>query len=397
MIQKLRMKFIALSIGIVAAVVFVIIFGINLLNYTRVTNRADNILEVLAENDGYFPELLQHMSPEVRYTTRFFSVTTDISGNPVKVDTVNIASKTRKEVLEYYKKVLKGNKNKGFIDNYRYKVEETPTGALLVFIDCSQDLEIYNSFLKASVIISTAGIGTIFAIIVLLSKRMIAPVAESYEKQKQFITDAGHELKTPLTIINTNTDVLEMEHGESEWTKNIHSQVSRLSELVTGLISLSRMDEEHTDIINNEFSISETARETVDSFRAVAEVGGKKMVTSIEEDIIFHGDEKSITQLFSIIIDNSIKYSPADTDINFSMKRESRRIVIELKNISSDIKKGDLSYVFERFYRGDKSRSSETSGYGIGLSLARAIVLKHKGEINAISPDGKEFIIRIVL
>lgn len=395
MIQKLRMKFIALSIGIVAAVVFTIIFGINFLNYSRVVNRADNILEILAENDGYFPELLQHMSPETRYTTRFFSVTTDINGNPVKVDTVNIASRTKTEVIGYSKRVLKENKSKGFIDNYRYKVVETPTGTLTVFIDCTQDLDIYNSFLKASIIISATGVAAIFAIIVLLSKRMIAPIAESYEKQKQFITDAGHELKTPLTIINTNADVLEMEHGESEWTKNIHHQVSRLSELVTGLISLSRMDEGDTELSNKDFSISKNANEIVDSFKAVADVGGKKIITSIEENLIFRGDEDSISKLFSIIVDNSIKYSPADTDINFSMHRDSRNIIIEVRNLATDLKKGDLSYVFERFYRGDKSRSSENHGYGIGLSMARAIVLKHKGSISATSPDGKEFVIKI--
>ena len=395
MIEKLRIKFIGLSVGIVFVVVATIISAINYMNYSRIVSRADNLLQILIENNGYFPEIMQHMSPEVRYSTRFFSVSIDDYGNIVAIDRVNIASKTNEEVVDYSNAVLKENKERGFIDQYRYKIAKTNSGGLIVFIDCSEELDIYKSFLKRSIVVSSIGIGTIFLIIVMLSKKMVEPIAKSYERQKQFITDAGHELKTPLTIISTNTDVLEIVNGESEWTKNIHSQIIRLNNLVSSLVSLSRMDEEKNELVYKRFIISDVAEEIIESFKLIMDIDNKKIIKEIEKDLEYYGDENLIRQLISILVDNAVKYSEKNTDIIFVIKKDSKKVFIKIENISTNLVKGDLSYLFERFVRGDESRNSTVSGHGIGLSLAKAITLKNKGHIHAYSPDGKKFVVEL--
>lgn len=396
MIEKLRRKFIALSVLTVSAVVLTIISGINIMNYERVKERADIVLEVLWKNDGHFPKIIENMSPETKYRTRYFSVLSDEEGSYMRIDTVNIAAKTRTEVAEYALEVMKKGGADGFIDGYRYMKAPKGDSEFIVFIDCSQDLEIFYSFLRASLIISFLGLLVIFSIIVIYSKRLVAPAAESYEKQKRFITDVSHELKTPLAIINTNTDVIEMTEGESEWTASIHRQIKRLSDMITGMTALARMDEGGTDENRNEFSISEAAEEVIENFRPLAADKGIDIISEIEEGIAFTGVESSIKQLFSIGLDNAVKYDYGNGPVSFSLKKKDRKTVIEIKNRADNIEKGNMDYVFERFFRMDKSRNSEKEGYGIGLSIAESIVRNHRGKITAYSDDGEYFILKII-
>jgi signal transduction histidine kinase len=202
------------------------------------------------------------------------------------------------------------------------------------------------------------------------------------EKQKRFITDAGHELKTPLAIISANIDVLELEAGKSEWTSSIRNQVKRMNSLVKNLLTLSRMDEERMHVVYTDFEISSCVKETAESFEAIAESNSKKYHMDIEDDIHITGDKNAIVQLTSLLLDNAMKYSDENGNISISLSK-AKNITLEVSNTSDSIPDGNLDRLFDRFYRADASRSREKGGYGIGLSVARAIAQSHGGQIEA--------------
>lgn len=395
MIEKLRKKFIFLSMGTMSTVVFTIIFGINIIGYERVKEKNDIILDILWDNQGHFPKIVENMSPETKYRSRYFSVLSDQDGKYMKIDTVNIAAKTRAEVAEYAFYILKEKKARGFIDHYRYIKGSKGDNQFIVFLDCSQDLETFSSFMRLSLIITIFGLLIIFLIILFYSEKIIAPVIESHKKQKRFITDVSHELKTPLSIINTNVDLIEMLGEENEWTKSIHNQVNRLNDMVSSMTELAKLEED-METSKKEFDISKLALESINIFLNLFRKKRIKINYQIDQSIYFYGIENSIKRLFDIILENSLKYSTENENIYFSLKEKDKKIIIILKNKANGIQRGNFDYVFERFFRMDESRNSGKKGYGIGLSTAKSIVEAHKGEISAYSEDGENFIIKII-
>lgn len=224
MIRKLRIKFIAISMTSTIIVLFLILGSINLLNYREMSHNADTILDFLKENDGELPENLyksQHkktngISPETSFESRYFSVFLSNNRQRCEADTDNISAIDEETAIKYAQKINRSNKNCGFISKYRYMKENTSNGVKIYFLDCTKSMMSFRTFLVTSFFVSIFGVSTVFILVVLLSKRAIEPVAESYEKQKRFITDAGHEIKTPLTIIDADTLILEMEYGEND-------------------------------------------------------------------------------------------------------------------------------------------------------------------------------------
>lgn len=247
----------------------------------------------------------------------------------------------------------------------------------------------------SSIGVSIIGIVFVLILIVVFSKRIVSPMAQSYEKQKTFITDASHEIKTPLAVIEANTEVVEIENGESQWTRSIKEQISRLSELTEKLVFLAKMDGERNTFVMTEFSLSKLAQEITEGFNGMAKAQNKKYTVSIDSDIGVKADEKAIKQLLSILIENAFKYSDREGNIAVTVKKNGKYKEIEVRNTADNLKKGDLSILFERFYRLDSSRNSNTGGSGIGLSIAKAIAEAHKGKIKAYSLDGKEIVLKV--
>ena len=226
------------------------------------------------------------------------------------------------------------------------------------------------------------------ALLLVLSGRIIRPVVESYEKQRRFITDAGHELKTPLTIISADTDLAEMECGENQWLTDIRRQAQRLTGLTHDLIFLSRMEEEQKKMQMIEFPLSDVAEEMAQSFLAPAMSQGKTLSIRIQPMLSYTGDEKAIRQLLSILLDNALKYSPSGGQMTVSLEKQGRSLTLAVSNTTAQpMKREQLCRLFDWFYRTDESRNSQTGGYGLGLSIARGIVLAHRGRIRAESPD----------
>lgn len=331
---------------------------------------------------------------ETPFETRYFSVLLYKNGNVSTIDTGKIASVSTSEAGDYATSLYDKGKTKGFIDQYKYlSVSTTNTNGdnmiLYVFINCSKELMTIRTYALASIGISIIGLLVVFVLVCFFSKTVTKPMAESYEKQKRFITDASHEIKTPLTIIDANTEVLEMMEGENEWTVSIRKQIARLTALTEKLVFLSRMDEDSTRLEMLEFNISDAILDTAMPFETVAESKGKTLDISVAPDINYTGSETNIRQMVSLLLDNAIKYSSENGSIRLNFSTNGKLKILSVWNTVDEIETGKLDYLFERFYRIDKSRNSKTGGFGIGLSVVQAIVQAHNGKVSAKSEDGK--------
>ena len=399
--SKLRKKFIYFSVGIIAIVLLSIMAFVNVTNFYNLKRSSDELLKTLVENNGVMPSFkLNDNSKEEKtvylknFSNRFFTVKTDNKKNVITVNTDDVFFTSASEAVEYAKDVLSSGKSRGYYGGFKYVVENTENGKLIAFVDVVKDFDVFYSNLGNSVVISFFVLGFVTFFSFVLSKKAVAPMVQAYEKQNAFITDASHELKTPLAIINTSADVLEMESGESKWTGNIHKQVNRLNGLIGNLISLTKL-EESDDLDRLEFSLSDTLDDCVMDVKDYALSLDKNIVTDIEKDISFKGDEKLIRQVIGILLDNAIKYAREKSDINVKLTKQNKKIVFTVENEADNLEIKNYNILFERFYRADSSRNSKTGGYGIGLSIAQSIVLKHKGKISADSFDGERIIFTV--
>ena len=336
---------------------------------------------------------------EMPYESRFFSVTVNDAGDVLSVDTGKIAAVDMADAVEYAQEALESGKERGFIDDYRWLRADSEDGALLLFLDCGRNLDTFRSFLLTSLAVSALGLLAVFLLILAFSGRVVRPVAESYEKQKRFITDAGHEIKTPLAIIEADADVLEMElDGESEWLSDIRLQTRRLTDLTNDLVYLSRMEERADGAPFVDFPLSDIVDETAQSFHSRAMQKRQTFTGEIERNLTLHGDEKAIRQLVSILLDNAVKYAPEDGVIRLKLARQGKFAALSVWNTTATpIPRESLDKLFDRFYRTDPSRSSETGGHGIGLSIAKAVVGAHRGKISAETDDGQSLRITALL
>jgi signal transduction histidine kinase len=412
MIKRLQRRFIAIAMCSVTLVLTLIIGGINIINFIHIERNANSRLSILAENDGAFPQEFtsrtqikqpsQRLSPETPFDTRYFSVLLDENGTVLFTATDHIAAISNADASDYAASLYKKGKQSGYIGTYKYCTvsrtsEDGGHAILYIFLDCEREISTFSTFLLASILISLAGLLLVFLLVVLLSRWIVRPAAESYEKQKHFITDASHEIKTPLTIIDANTEVLEMEQGENEWTQSIRNQIKRLTELTNKLVFLSRMDEESSRLTMLDFSLSDAVDETALSFAPVAAASQKEFSCDIAPHISYHGDEALIRKLVSLLLDNAMKYSTDGGAIRLSLTAGAKNIQLRVWNTTEPMTVGKHDELFERFYRADASRNSSTGGHGIGLSVAKAIVLSHKGSINARSEDGNSILFTITL
>lgn len=409
-------------------------------------NPADLNENDINENDINENDLKRHgISPESQFDTRYFTVTINSKGDVENIDTSKIASVSSENAAQYAKKLWKSGKKgdgkNGFSESFKYLTVGEGGSTMYIFLSCQRELSTIRTYVLASVGISVFGLAVVFVMIYFFSGKILKPVSESYEKQKRFITDASHEIKTPLTIIDANTEVIEMMEGENEWTSSTRKQVARLTSLTEKLVFLSRMDEEATKLEMLEFSLSDAILDTAEPFKAIARTKGKKLTIDVTDGILYTGDEKTIRQLVSILLDNAMKYSGCSSasfekgninkknlnktnfnktnlnkttqtqndcvttinpapEIEISLKPSGKNRIITVWNTvdeTANIKKGRQDMLFERFYRTDTSHNSKTGGFGIGLSAAYAIVKAHKGKITAESKDGRSIKFTIVL
>ena len=406
-ISRLRFKLIAVSMAVTLLILGLIVGGINFINFKKIIDNADTTIDYLANNynteetrpeppdeegggDGFRP-FDDGISPEVKFESRYFVVSFDSEGNVASSDTKHVFAVSEEDSIKIAKKIYNGSSDRGFYRNYRYaKISLNGYNAVMC-LDVYNGLSSANYFLIVSLSASFIGWITVFIIVLAFSKRIIAPVSKSYERQKRFISDAGHEIKTPLAIIEADIGVMEINEGENEWLDDIKIQVRRLARLTNDLIHLSKLDEGKDSLKFIDFSVSDLAKETVTSFTGLATVNNKKLEANIQPNLTLKGDTESIRELLTILLDNAVKYSTGDGNIRLEIKKKNGHIIIETSNSAKNLTNENAEHLFDRFYRADESRNSETGGHGIGLSMAKAIVEAHKGKISAevTGDDGK--------
>jgi len=460
MIKKLKIRFIVLAMVSLTVLLSVIVAGMNTINYRKVVSDADAKLEVLEENSTRimledilnpfrnFDEFLvddddgrievQHRGPGGHFMTRdeaeearYFIVSVDESGSVLQTYTARISAVDDGDAAEYALKALSSGKENGFVGDFRFTVDDSSSGKTITFLDCGRTLGSFRDFLRASILMSLLGLVAVFFVILYFAGRIVKPVAESYEKQKRFITDAGHEIKTPLAIIKANVDLMDMEidsgaentGGESipyemanslrENLGDIDDQITRLTGLTNDLVYLSRMEEADNTLVMTEVPLSDIVSETIESFESLAWEKGKSIAGDIAPAVTVKGSTKELEKLLSILLENAIKYStpprvidcaededgmPVPPQIDVILRKEGRSAVLEVRNeTEGELTNEQLSHVFERFYRTDSSRNSATGGHGIGLSMANAIVNAHGGKITAHTSTGHDFIVTATL
>lgn len=264
----------------------------------------------------------------------------------------------------------------------------------IVYVDGSMNRFMSNRMLFAAGVVLIISASAIWIIVIFFSKRAVRPVAESYEKQKQFITDANHELKTPLTLVMANLDILEAEIGENEWLSDIRSEGERMSALVNQLVVLARMDEDKTNLNMQSFSLSDMIMDVISEFQILAQERGTSMEVRMDSKVDVVGDEAAVRRVVSILLDNAVKYCDGGGSIRIRLEKK-KHPVLYVENTYSDTGETEIDKLFDRFYRADKARTF-TGGFGIGLSIAKAIVTQHKGEISAYQKDEEHIGFKVI-
>lgn len=400
MIANLRKKFILTS-AVSICVVFTGIFLLLVYFSNRQLDRTmDTLTDAISFNDGVFPDFEPGdpdkpsrpfpfddiITEETRFSTRFFTVWMDAQGRITRVNINSVSSISEEQVEDYAAAALAEQTPRGWVSDYRYRVVETDSGSTLVFVNGSMNRSMSGRLLLTAFLVLLGSACLILALTVVISKRAVRPVAESYEKQKQFITDANHELKTPLTLILSNLDIVESEMGKNEWLDDIRSESERMGLLINQMVTLCRMDESDAPLARADVDLSAVVGDTVSEFESLAADRSKVLAAGIAPGIHCRGDEALLRRLTAILLDNAVKYCDAGGEIRVEL-RCRHHPVLTVENSYAAVDELELERLFDRFYRADKARTF-TGSFGIGLSIAQSIAKKHRGTLTAYKKEG---------
>lgn len=434
-VTALRRKFMIVAIAALVAALLLIFAALNIWNHMLATERVDSVISVLYENDGVFPEEWKLKDPrykrgtfeatsETPFETRYLAATFDTTRSLTSLDATHVAELDEQEAAEVIGHMLNGVANAGYYDRYRFRVFTEQDGSgMIIAVDCFQQLQSSHTLLLISAAIMGATVTITGLFIVPLSKRFVDPYVRNLERQKRFVTDASHELKTPIAIISANTDLIEATEGESSWTRSTRAQTARLNKLTGELIELARTDEPIERALREDVDLASIVRREVEDFLPLAEASGKTLVCTIdtfegaatrasvtdglegisarevgkaEPRIIVSGSPEELDRLVSVLVDNAVKYCDDNGLIRVHLEQRKREIVLTVTNPCALLTTQDTRRIFDRFYRADASRSRSTGGNGIGLSIAQGIVSRHEGSIRA-RKLGAELEMRVTL
>ena len=399
MIRSLRRRFLVIAMLSLAGTLFLLCLAINLGYRLVSTHRADTVIGTLHQNAGSFPSPEEvppdpgaHsgflLTQETPFETRYFTVHLSSDGTQMDVNADHIAALDPDMVADRVKEILDSGKASGYLGYYRYGVFEEEDGTTIIGLDCFLQLQAVGSVLRITVLASLACIAIVFVLLVLLSRRAVRPFAENLEKQRQFVTDASHELKTPLAIISANTGLLEATLGDNRWLASTQAQITRLDRLIHHLIELARTEEALPDEELEPVDLSQLAEDAVQDFQPLAEAAGKTLDAAIQPSLVIRGSGGNLARLYALLLDNSVKYCDPGGHIRLALSRRGRGVQLTLSNPCASLDPSVIPKLFDRFYRADNSRARDSGGCGIGLSTARAIVQRHRGKLTARGMDG---------
>lgn len=391
MFNKVRLKFILISIVSIIVALFLIVGGINVTNFVTTRKANDEIIDSLIENQEnirdetyLFPWSWTNPiqgEDETPHEIRYFTIR--LIDDTYYYDLSHIVSVNQAKAEEYADTILAKNTSRGTMGKYRFGVNKGRN--VVIVLDIQKKEESLHNFLLISILFSAIGLLLASAVIIFLSGIILKPVKESIEKQKQFITNASHELKTPLTIISANSELIEMQQGPNAYSTSIAKQVDKMNIMVKNLTALSKLTE-YEKVETQQVNLTELAGKITASFNTLAKNSNKILHVNVEENLVIKSDSSLLNQFLSIILENAIKYSKSEIFLN--IKKNKNIITIAEKNdVETKFEDGDLSYFTDRFYRAEEARSDK-SGSGIGLSIANEISTLIKGKLSVFAKDG---------
>lgn len=398
MIKKLRIKIILVISIILALAVLFVMFLINSMAAQVNHNQIESNLRAIAEREGNRPPNSDYFNPYEDSSSGFSDYicvwlldTLDRSYKMIQIKTSREDIMIEKEnITEYIKNALESDNTYGKIGNYEYYVQEQKFGKLIVFMDTKVFQQSERNLLKTTSLIGVSTTLFFLLLSVFLSKWLVKPVKTTFDKQKRFISDASHELKTPVAVISANCDVLEAEIGDNKWLSYIKNETGRMNELVNELLCLARIDDKGGRVLSvEEFNLSDVFLQTVLPFESSIYEIGKTLEVDAQPDITYKGDISAIKHIITILIDNAVKYSDEHGHISLKLYTHSSKKIIEVYNTGSGVPKDKLGKIFERFYRQDEARNRNSGGSGLGLAIAKANTEAHGGKIIAQSEPGK--------
>ena len=398
MIKKLRLRFILVALISVLIVLSGTIALINAYNYSKIDREAKHSLTLVVEQESRYadPEPYDPRQPGGSWNwsgmmddslmrEHYFVVSFDENGEINYSDFMHIFSINEEDGKALATTVYNGKTMSGYVGNLWYKKEQRRANTYVAFIDVQEKMNNFNNFLQSSLAVSGISYAVLAALIIVASFIVFKTSEESYRKQKAFITNASHELKTPLTIINTDLEIVEMDNGKTEWTDSIRDQVNRLTTMTNQLVTLSKLDEEnYKNYPFEDFSLTKLANDCIEAFAPTYEKNNLKFITNVKENVEAHANKYLINELFYIFLDNALKYAKKGGEVGLSVNKVNKKITICFYNNIEDNSQINAKLLFERFYR---SPDAKKEGSGIGLSIAKEIVELHKGKINASIKD----------
>lgn len=409
MFRKLRIRFIAIASLAILIVLFSVVGVLNSARHIQTVNEINKILTLISDNGGTFPsvsiatsELGDTVSVDTLFQYRFFSAVVDKDGNITSLNLSSISDLTDKQVENYLIKINKSGDTRGDFryNNHTYSylvTDESDDSTLIVVLDSTNQVEENITLVHLSLWMSGVSFAFFFLMVSIFSGRVIEPFIRNYERQRRFITNAGHELKTPLAIISANNELVEMMNGESEWTKSTNDQVERMTGLINSLVAMARL-EEQPEVVLTDLNFSAIAEDAAEDFKGPVIKDGKQFVMEIQPDIHVKAEEKSLFELVTLLVDNANKYCDAGGTVSVKLSKANRlsKARLEISNTYAEGKNVDYSKFFERFYREDESHNNKKSGYGIGLSMAQTMVKLFKGSISVFySGDTITFLVSL--
>ena len=405
-IQSYRKKFILIAMMAMTSCLVLLLLLINLFNLNSVITEQQDILSILSENDGHFPPFNSQttrrrpghpyqITAESEHRIRFFQVSVDADNNIVGVNLKQIAAVDEAEAAVFGLEAMATGKEYGFIGNYIFRStnREGSPHTDIIFLDWQEKLAAVKSFAVISIIMGAAGLAATFLIVLWLSQRAIKPVVISAQKQQQFITDASHELKTPLSAISVNMEVLALKTGDNEWIASTNEQISMLRKLVDQLITSARLDEEASLYGEKQpLDMSELVSDAVTCFAPMADAAGRAIETDLPEHTPIMGNEELLRRMLSVLCDNAIKHASGDGNIKLSLSSKGKVITLRVQNPWPAAEDSAIyEQMFNRFYKADPARSKDNirNGFGVGLSIAQKAAQWHGGFIRS-TPVGND-------
>lgn len=397
MIKSLRKKFILFAMTAVTVLLTALLLSINGLSWYLFERQADEVLTNLVNSNGEFmkgppPRNKQqiYLPPEldIMRSARFFMVTTNLNGEVTASDINQVFYVTDEEAADFAKAVLAKSTPSGRIDQYRYMIKQTDDKNVIYFLDLTREQITIRTILFTSSLIAVVSWLIALIFVIIFSVNFVQPITAGLEKQKQFITNAGHELKTPLAIIQSNNDAMTLIHGENKYNRNIKSQVIRLGELTSNLLMQARLDEE-VELQKELINISDLTNEIIQSYKDSADYHGITIISSIASNIMLNTNLQAYTQLLNVLMDNAMKYTTEKGEVCLNLTQDAKNVIINEENTCDPEMTIDPERLFERFYRTDNARTHDEhrSGYGIGLSVARSICEALGGTLTACYPN----------